>query len=162
MTPQYEADQRGADYALSGTLQGIQNQQNLIDPMTQLMTSRLQTDQGYDYQRLMEDMANRGLVGSGPQAQLYQRDIGIPYGREYQDLALGAGQQYSDLMGQTSGAHSDYNSAMIEALLNRAAQAAQDMPLSLPSTYPPKNEPPKKNNRAARRRARRRRNNAKK
>lgn len=155
MTPEYEAARRGLDDSLMGTLQGLQNQQNLVSPAVGLASSRLATDQGYDTQRLMEDLANRGIVGSGAGSYLYGRDIGVPYGREYQDLALGAAGQYGDLMGQTGEAYHSYDSAMIEALLNRAAQAAQDMPLSLPSTYPPKGTKPyKRPSKRARRRNR--------
>jgi hypothetical protein len=138
MTPQYEAAQRASDDALMQQLQGIQNQQNLVSPVTNLQASRLGTDMGYANQALLEDLAGRGVAQGGIYPQLYERDIGIPYGRQFQDLALGAGQQYGNLMGQTGEAYGQYDSALIEALLNRAAQVAGDMPLSLPSTYPPK------------------------
>jgi hypothetical protein len=137
MTPQYEAGRRSADDQLMQQLQGYQNQQNLVAPAVNLQTNRLMTDQGYAGQKLNEDLANRGLYQSGVNPYLYERDISIPYGRAYQDLALGAGQQYGNLMGQTGEAYGDYGSALTELMLNRAAQAAQQLPLSLPQFYPP-------------------------
>jgi hypothetical protein len=142
MTPQYEAGRRQADDAMLQQLQSIQNQQNLVDPTTQLQQNRLTTDQGYAGQKLDEQLAERGLYQSGVNPYLYQRDISIPYGRAYQDLALGAGQQYGDLSQQEGGVYGNYNAALTELLLNRAAQAAQQLPLSLPQFYPPQGVAP--------------------
>jgi len=132
MTPQYESDQRNANDALSAAQNNIGNQRAIVARQLALGQQRLGTDRGYATKSQLEGLAERGISGSGMRPYLYQRDIGVPYGRAAQDMALGAGDQYGQLQGQMGQANLSYNQAMTEALLNRANMAAQNMPLSLP------------------------------
>jgi len=143
MTPQFEAAQRGANDQYSAQMMNLTNQQGLIDPAIQLQMSRMGTDVGYAKSGLQEDLANRGMYQSGSYPYLYQRDIGIPYGRNVQDMLLGAAGQYGDIAGGMGQAGLGYNQQMMEALLNRAAQVAAEPPMASPQFgyRPPRQNP---------------------
>jgi hypothetical protein len=132
MTPQFEASRRGLEDALAGSQAGITAERSLVDPWYQFMSERLGTDKRYADERLMQDLAERGLVGSGPEQFLRTRDIERPYGRAGQDLSIEAAQQLAALAQQEGGAGLEYNQGLMEALLNMAAQQSADMPYSLP------------------------------
>jgi hypothetical protein len=143
MTPQFEAAQRGANDQYSAQMMNLSNQQGMIDPALQLQLSRMGTDVGYANSGLQESLANRGMFESGAYPYMYQRDIGIPYGRGAQDLALGAAGQYADIAGQMGGAGLGYNQQMMDALLGRAAQISERPPMASPQFgyRPPRQNP---------------------
>ncbi len=132
MTAAYEATRRDlADQLAAAESQyGIGSEQ--IAPWLNLQTTRAGTDLGYDQARLNEQLANRGVYESGITPYLFTRDIGIPYGRQMQDLALSAANQYSDLGAGLGSSYLGYDQGMLNALLQRAADVASQMPLSVP------------------------------
>jgi hypothetical protein len=132
MTPQFEAAQRGANDQYSAQMMNLSNQQGMIDPALQLQLSRMGTDVGYANSGLQESLANRGMYESGAYPYMYQRDIGIPYGRSAQDMMLGAAGQYADIAGQMGGAGLGYNQQMMDALLGRAQQISERPPMASP------------------------------
>lgn len=132
MTPQFEAGRRGLDDEYKAGQTSILNQQAMIGPMYQQQLARLGTNQGYDQDRFMEQMAERGIVGSGVQQQLNTRDILIPYGRERSDLATAASGAYGQAAEALSGLGLQYNQGLAELLLNRAADAAANIPGNVP------------------------------
>ena len=132
LTPEYEAAQRYATDALSAAEADYTRGVSQVQPWLDLQLGRLGTDRGYAQQSLDEGTAERGIYDSGVRAQLTQRDIAVPYGRAQQDLGLSATQQYADLASQLGSARLGFDQQMMEALLQRAAQVASEMPWSVP------------------------------
>ena len=141
MTPQFEAGRRGLEDQFLNQQQQLMNQRNLIDPLYQQQLTRMQTQEGQDFNALKEQLAARGIYSNaegtqgtpgGVGGQLYNRDIQIPYGRGYSDLATGAAGQYAENAADLTGLNLGYNQSMAELLLNRAADAAQNMPMNVP------------------------------
>jgi hypothetical protein len=148
MTPQFEAGRRGLADEQMGQQTDILAQRAMIDPMYQQALSRLQTDQTFDTDRLKEQLAQRGVytpygangqvvqdqrnTGGGVGQTMFNRNIEVPYGRQYSDLATGAANAY----GQTSQAYGDtemaYNQGLAELLLNRASDASQNISMGVP------------------------------
>lgn len=132
LTPQFEAGRRGLDDQYSATMQALINAQNQIQPNVDLQNARMNTDQGYANRSLDEQLSERGIFQSGINPTLRQRDIQIPFGRQRQDLALGADAQYADLASQMDAAALAYNSGLAELQLNNAADAFASQPLNVP------------------------------
>jgi hypothetical protein len=132
MTPQFEAGRRGLDDEYSSAMMGLINQRDLIQPQMQLGLSRLGTDQGYANTSLDESLTERGMFNSGTNPYLRTRDIDIPYGRQRQDMAIGASSAYGDIASQMSQAGLGYSQGLHELLLNRAADSAATMPMNVP------------------------------
>jgi len=107
---------------------------SMIEPWMGFQTARMDTDRKYATQGLEEEMAGRGIYNSSIRPYLQKRDIDVPYGRGQQDLAMSAAQQYADLASELGGANLGYNQTLMEELLNRAAQMAAEMPMSLPQS----------------------------
>lgn len=146
MTPQFEAGRRGLADEQMGQQTDILAQQAMIDPLYQQQKTRLETDQGFDVERLKENLAQRGVytpygaggqqagnvqgpmnAGGGVGASLNQRDIQIPYGRQYSDLATNAARMYGDANAAYADTELAYNQGMAELLLNRASDASQNI-----------------------------------
>ncbi len=147
MTPGFEAARRQLEDQLSAAQMNYATQAQQIAPMLGLQQARVGTNVGYEDQALQEALANRGVLDSSIYPELYQRDIATPYGRQLQDLALSAAGQYGDIASGLGGAQLGYNQGLMEALLNRAAEAPGMMPLSTPGNYgqlPPKRRVVKK------------------
>lgn len=144
MTPQFEAGRRGLDDEYSGAMMGLINQRDLIRPQLDLGLARMGTDQKYSNAGLDEALVERGMFDSGSNAYLRNRDIDIPYGRQRQDMGMGASQAYSDIASQMSQAGLGYSQGMHELMLNRAADSAADMPMNVPQYGPkgPRKEKP--------------------
>ncbi len=134
LTPAFEAAQRSASDAYSQQQMGLQNQMGLIDPTLKMQLARMGTDQGYANTQLLESLANRGVAQGGVYPYLQQRDINIPYGRQAQDLGLGAASQYANLAGQMGGAGLGYNQAMMNAYLQNANDLAARPPWAVPQS----------------------------
>ena len=154
MTPQYEAGRRGLADEQMGQQTDIMGQQAMVDPLYQQQKSRLETNQNFDTQRMKEELAGRGVytpygagggfgqspdnvaaqdnAGGGIGQYMFNRDIQVPYGRQYSDLATGAAGAY----GQGSTAYGDtelaYNQGLTELLLNRASDSAQNISSGVP------------------------------
>ncbi len=158
MTPQFEATRRGAEDRYAGALADINAARGLVSPQMDLATARLGTDEQYALQRLAEDVANRGIAGSGAAGYLRGRDIGVPFGRAYQDLALQGAQQLGGLSTAEGAAGLDYNQAMLEDFLSRAAQVAAEQPLSVPQYNRPAKAPRSSRSRSRSRNRNRNRN----
>ena len=131
-TPAWEASQRAANDALSSQLMGIGVARDQVPLQLNVANQRALTDRGYANQQLDENLADRGIYDSGSNMYLRNRDINLPYGRGLQDRTLGAEQQLSGLSQQESEARLQYQQALVEALLQRAQFAAQNMPMELP------------------------------
>ena len=145
MTPQAEAGQRSLEDNLAAQLAQIGVARDQIPAYLALMSGRAGTDQTYATQGFNSAMADRGIYDSGVTPYLKQRDIGIPYGRQAQDLGLSAAGQYSDLAAQQGQAYLGYDQGLTNLLLQRALQVSQQMPLSLPQY---KNKPKPRRNRS--------------
>lgn len=130
-TPGWEAARAGA----SGDLLNAQTQYNIGNQMVPailgLQNARLDTDRAYAARDVDENLAGRGLITSGIRAQDQQRKVAIPYGRQYQDLGLGAAGQYADLASQYGGANLGYNQNLFGALGQRANDAYAAQPLGM-------------------------------
>jgi hypothetical protein len=131
MTAGYESGRRGAEDQLAAQLMAIGVSREQIPAYLAMMGARAGTDQTYATRSLNSNMADRGIYDSGIRPYLETRDVGIPYGRQAQDLALGAAGQYSDLAAQEGGAYLSYDQQLAELMLQRAAEVAQSMPLSV-------------------------------
>jgi hypothetical protein len=146
MTPGFEAAQRGANDALSGAEGAYAVGRTMIPAQLGLQKQRLTTDMGVATDRLREDLAGRGVytaknaqgtyggtspAGGGIGQSLYTQKVATPYGRQFQDLASQGAAQYGDLANSMGGAMLGYNQNIMQGLLDRAAQAYQDQPLSL-------------------------------
>jgi len=151
MTPEFEAARRAAEDQRSAQLSDIYAQMGLIAPQAAVANARMGTDYQYGVDALSEQMANRGLVGSGPAQYLRQRDIDVPFGRAQQDMAFQIAQQYGGLGSAEAQVGLGYNQSMMEALLDMAAQQAAEQPLSLPQ-YSRRPRKPRGQNRAGNRR----------
>lgn len=116
-TPGFERGMTGLNDArsLAESQYGIRT--GMIDPMLKQGLARLDTDQGVATNRLNENMAERGVFTSGFRPTLYQQQIATPFGRQRQDLAANAAQQYADasmqygqdLLGADQGMFNLYN-----------------------------------------------------
>ena len=152
MTPQFEAGRRGlADEQMSQQAD-ILGQQALVDPLYQQQKARLETDRWYEKERMKEQLAGRGVftpygaggqqagsvmndplsTGGGIGQYLGQRDIQIPYGRQFSDMGQNAFNQYGGLNNLYGDTELAYNQGMAELLLGRAADAAEMMPMNVP------------------------------
>ena len=181
LTPQFEAGRRGLADEQMAQQEQIMAQQAMVDPLYQQQKARLETDRGYDVERMKEQLAQRGVftpygarggmgngqnvmgdplsTGGGIGEYLGTRDIRIPYGRQFSDLATGAAGQYGALNNAFGDTELAYNQGMAELLLNRAADASANIPMNVPqystgnrilraqgyNNRP--NKPPKKNSR---------------
>lgn len=135
--PAYEAGLRGLEDQYSYGMKQLQNQWNLVEPQAGLQTARLATNQGFDTERLKEQLAERQILAgegqmSGVYNQLFNRDIEIPYGRAGQDISQWAGEQYSNLSSQMGELGLGYNQGMLELILSNAADAAANLPMNVP------------------------------
>lgn len=137
MTPQFEAGRRGLDDEYMAGMNQIQNQQNMINPLYQQQLARMATDEAFGKEALMEGAANRGILSgganpTGASQYLWNRDIQVPYGRERSDLATAASGAYGQSAEAMSGLGLQYNQGLAELLLNRAADAAANIPMNVP------------------------------
>jgi len=131
-SPQSEAARRLADDQLAATLAQLGVQKEQIGPMVEMMKARFNTDEGYATKSLNENTGDRGIYDSGIRPQLQTRDIGVPFGRQRQDLANQASQLYSQNAADTGQAYLDYDQQAMEILLQLANQQATEQPLELP------------------------------
>lgn len=105
----------------------------LIEPQLALQQGRLKTDQGVAQSRLDENLAERGVFQSGIRPELTQRNIVTPFGRQHQDLAAAASQAYADASSQYGQAQLQYNQMLMDAYNQRANEAYDMAPLSVPT-----------------------------
>lgn len=136
MTPQFEAGRRGLDDQYQANKMNIINQRDLVMPQYQQAKARLDTNKGYDTSRLNENVNERGLYDSGIRSQLMTRDVNLPYGRQFSDLATNAAAQMAGYNTQLADADLAYNQGMAELLLNRAADSASNIPMNVPQYSP--------------------------
>jgi hypothetical protein len=132
MTPGFERSQRGANDALTAAEGQYAVSSGLVAPQLNLQQQRLKTDMGVAANRLDENLAERGVFSGGIRPQMYDREIATPFGRQFQDLALGAAGQYADIANQYGGAQLGYNQQIMDALQQRAADVYQAQPLGMP------------------------------
>lgn len=145
-TSAFEAGQGRANDALSaaGSQYGIST--GLIGPQYDLAKARLDTDQRVATDRLKENLAERGVYtpfgangmatnpgGGGIGETMYARQVATPFGRQYQDLAANASGQYADAANQYGAAQLGYNQQMGDLYNQRAEDAFNLMPLSVPT-----------------------------
>lgn len=130
-TPGWEAARAQA----SGNLLNAETEYNtgnqLVGSTLGLQNARLDTDRALAARSVDENMAGRGLVTSGLRAQAQQEQVATPFGRQYQDLALGAAGQYADLASQFGGANLGYNQGLFNSLYQRANDAYEAQPLGM-------------------------------
>ena len=137
MTPQFEAGRRGLDDEFMSGQTSILNQRNMIDPLYKQQLARMDTDQGFATNSLKENLADRGIYNdlsmmNTPSQYLYNQNIQIPYGRERSDLATAASGAYGQSAEALSGLNLQHNQGLAELLLNRAADAAANIPGNVP------------------------------
>jgi len=130
-TPGWEAARASASGNLLGAQTEYNNQNQMIPAQLGLQTARLDTDRGLATQRVDENLANRGLITSGLRAKAQEQQVGIPFGRQYQDLGLGAAGGYANAASQWGGANLGYNQDIFNSLLDRANTAYQAQPLGM-------------------------------
>lgn len=133
LTPEYEAQMRLIEDQLSASLASIGVAREQIAPMVKLMMERMGTQQGIDTEALQEGLVDRGIYDSGTTTRDWSR-LNADYARQAQDLGLQSAQQYSDLAAQEGQAYLNYQQQMIEALIQRAIDAAQNVPLGIDQT----------------------------
>lgn len=151
MTPGYEAAYRGANDQLAGAEGAYAASGALIPAQIAQQRARLDTDQNVATDRLKEQLAERGIytpygagstaaapqmadspAGGGVGEALYNRQVATPFGRSRQDLGGAAADAYQGRALEYGGAQLGFNQAMFDALLGRAGDAFEAMPLSLP------------------------------
>jgi len=130
--PSYEAGLRGLEDDYARQRMDLTNQMNLVGPQLQAQQARLGTDKEYANDVLDEAMVDRGMFDSGANATGRIRDIDIPYGRQYADLAQWAATQTGDIQTALSELGLNYSQGLAELILNNAAEAAGSMPMNIP------------------------------
>lgn len=119
----FEAQRRQLNDALMARLGYINPQREQIGADRALQEARLNTNEGVDTNRLLEQLASRGAFGGGVQVR-DQGYLGTDYLRQRQDLASQVAQSLSGLSQQESEAQSQYSSGLMEALLALAQRQA--------------------------------------
>jgi len=144
-TASFERGQSTVNDNLSAAGNSFGNALGLIGPQFDLQKARLDTDMGVATDRLKENLAGRGVysagrpgdtmtpAGAGIGASLYGRDVATPFGRAYQDLASGAAGDYVDAYSQYGGAQLGAGQDMFNLYNDRANDAFQMAPLSVPT-----------------------------
>lgn len=132
-TAAFEHAQTGANDALSRAGSQYNIETGLIAPQMNLAAGRLKTDMGVAKQYLDEDLAARGIYDSSHRPQLYKQDIATPFGRAFQDLALGAAGQYANAGMGFGESLLGHNRSMFDAYNQRADDAFAMAPLSVPT-----------------------------
>jgi len=155
LTPEFEAQMRVYEDQLSAQLAQLGIAKEQIQPMVDLALERMATQQGIETGSLREGLVDRGIYDSGTTTRDWSR-LNADYTRQQQDLAMSAAQQYADIAGQEGEAYLNYQQQMIEALIQRALDAAQNVPLGLPTSGYEGVTGTKSSTRASRRRDRRR------
>lgn len=135
MTPGYMGAQRGAEDQLASSLADIAYQRAQIPGQINMFGARQSTDTGYATDRLNEALVERGIYTSGIRPQLQMRDITIPAARQTQDFQLQMQQLANQLAMAEGEARLGYNQTMLEAMLGRAGEVAETMPLGLPGQF---------------------------
>ena len=130
-TPGFESGLRGLQDVYNANLMNYQTQMQQVGPQAELQLARNATDQQAAMQRLLGQMAGRGLYDSGIQRYLANQEIEIPYGRQSQDIANWQAQQYAALQGGIGQANLGYQQQLADLYLQLAAQQAANIPLEL-------------------------------
>jgi len=130
---------------------GYQTQMDQLQPAMNYQLAQLGTNQMYENRGLDESLADRGVFDSSINPYLRTRDIGIPYDRQRQALALQGTSDISNLTSQMGESQLGYNEQLANLYLQLAAQQAEDLPLELyqgtarrKPKKKPKKKPPKK------------------
>ena len=151
LDPTFEAQRRLLDDALAGRLGALAPLRAQIAAQQQLQGTRLDTNEGVDRGRLLDQMAARGIVGSGIQREDTGR-LGTDYLRQRQDLANAAAGQYADLSRAEGEYRNEYSTGLSELLLALAGRQLED-----PYAVTPAPERPRDRNQPRRRDRRRNR-----
>lgn len=148
MTPGFEASRRGAADSLYGELGQNEYLRQLIPGSINMFKARQGTDIGYETGLLNQDLAGRGIYDSSVRPYLQMRDITVPHERASQEFALSIQEQLNQLANADAEARLGYNQTLYEAMLDRAGDVAQNMPLGLPGQF----AGPRRQNRRGKRR----------
>lgn len=132
-TPGFERAQTDINDARLAADTAYSTQSQMIPAQFNLGMARLDTDKGYATEALNEDLAERGIFDSSHRPYLYGRDVATPFGRGAQDLAFDAANAYSGLASQYGNDLLGGARSLYDAYLQRAADAYQAQPLSLPT-----------------------------
>lgn len=135
MTPEYEAARRQAEDQYAASLADINYQRAQIPGMVNMFGARTDTDRGLATDAVNEDMIRRGIYQSGITPQAIQEQVTTPFSRDQQDFQLQMQQLAQELAMQEGQAGLGYNQALMEALLNRGAQLAEETPYSIPGQF---------------------------
>jgi hypothetical protein len=129
LDPLYEQQRRGIEDQLAAQLAAIGVEREQIPAITQLLTSRMATQQEESTRQLNEGMNARGLYNSGIRTtDLARSDLG--YERQRQDLAMQMAERQRALAQQEAEARAAYQSQLMEALLGLAERTE---PMGVPT-----------------------------
>ncbi len=120
----YEAQRRALDDQFQSSLDVLGPLREQIRAQQQLALARMETNRGYDTDAMMNDLAARGIVGSGIQAG-DEADLATRYLRMTQDLGTATGGALSDVASQRGDLRGDYRNQLAELLLQLAQRSAQ-------------------------------------
>jgi len=135
-TPEYTAVQRGAEDQLANSLAGLAYQRAQVPGAINMFNARQGTNIARDTNDINENTAGRGVYDSTIRPDLIMRDVTTPYSRAQQDFQLQMEDLLNQLSMQEGEAKLGYNQSLMEAMLNRGQQVAEEMPLGLPGQYP--------------------------
>ncbi len=125
LDPYFEAGRRSLDDMLAAQLAGLAPAREQIMAQQGLSEARLGTNEGNDIERLMSQMAARGILNSGIQRE-NRADLGTDYLRSRQDLTNMTAAQLAQLTGAEGDYRGDFQRQLMELLLQSAARNAQD------------------------------------
>lgn len=104
--------------------QGYADQRSLLNAQFRQNIARFRTDEGFATDRHNEDVAGRGIVNSGVNSQLYNRDIAVPGERYLQDLSTARATGLSDIATGRAQNRLNYHQGLDELLLGAAGRSA--------------------------------------
>lgn len=128
-TPGFEHAQTDINDQLMAAMTAYSTGGRMIPAVGGLSLARLGTDEGFARDRLMEDLAGRGITGSSDANYLMNRDVQVPFGRGRQDIGLNMAGQYADLGSQYGGSLLSGQRSLYDALNQRANDAYSAGPL---------------------------------
>lgn len=129
-TPGYVSNEKNLSDQLNATLQDITGQRMMIPGTIDKYMARSQNDEQWAHSSLDENLAGRGMVDSGTNPYLRDRDIYTPVGRDRQDFQAGIDDLLKQLALGESGAYLQYNQGLSDAMLQNAEDVIAQNPFS--------------------------------